>query len=694
MLRKILLFCILTIPGVGIYLMTSPPAVQATTTENYPSYQFIEEQTRIGGTIENLFYQAPYLLVSRTDTTVIYDVSEAETPIEAATIPQFVARAKAGTYLYGENWNTDKWEVWNINNPAIPIRAATFEPGGAFINATDDYLFLLDTDDEEAAVVAYSLNNPLLPTFVGRWPLAPASDSDSTIINWSVFYDDHLFVGFFTTFCSVHGCNTTVHPVAILDVTNPAEPVRFAEDSMQLSGREAYGVQGQYLFQLEEGYTPSQLYVYELDVGLGTITLAHTYALNDFNPERITLNGSILYLANADATKILDISNPLAPFEIGMVQEAIAGFAFKNLLFRIPWYSHYAFQPYVSKYSPYLTIFDVQSPTEPLWVSTIYHPYGEALIKNENFLYVIDQSEHPSYPFTLHTLDGKVPGLPTVVRTDAFPNSEILREGDGFQATIVKNDYLYLHLLGIGIEEDLFIYQLPTDTAPLTLVRTLTSPISGNFSVSGNSLLTPGENGKDIYDITDPTNPVLASHLALQPFGSTVVEGAYAYIGHTSTPTESAIYVVNVADPYTPVIVGNLDAVVYLDGAVTMDVENGFLYYQHPDGIHIADVRNRAAPQDAGMFSPVLNGDIKVNQERLYFIARNGQGIDVATYRVEDPESPRLWSRRTTISVCMSDFPLTDRPHLYALEGCTGGVRTFGFVDSIAHFLPMLNRAP
>ncbi len=675
-------------------LITLSPALQATSEEIYPPFQFVEEQIRMGGTIEGVFYQAPYAFVSRTDATIIYNVSVVETPVQEATVPQFVAKAKVESYLYGENWDTNKWEVWDVNNPTIPTRAATFEPGGDLINATNDYLFFLHAEGEEAALVAYSLSDPLLPTFVGRWVLGPASDSDSTVINWSVFYDNHLFVGFFTTFCSIQGCNTTIHPVAILDVTNPSEPIRFVENSMRLSGREAYGVQGQYLFQLEESYTPSQLYVYELDAGPGTIALAHTYALNDFNPERITLNGSILYLANADATKILDISNPIAPFEIGTVQEVIAGFAYEDILFRIPWYSRYGFQPYVSKYSPYLTIFDLQNPVEPLSVSTVYHTYGEEVIKNSDFLYVIDQSEHPSYPFTLHTIDGRLAEMPTLIRTDPFPNSEILREAEGFQATVVKNDYLYLHLLGIGVEENLMIYRLPTDDTDLALVRTLNFPIYSGFSVSGNSLLTAGENGKDVYDITDPTNPVLASSLPLQPFGSTVVEGEHAYIGHTSTPTESAIYVVNVADPYAPVIVGNLDAMVYLDGAVAMDVENGFLYYLQSDGIHITDVGNPATPQEVGMFPPVFNGDIYVHQERLYLITRHGLGIDVATYQVEEPESPQLWSRRTTILNCMSDFPLTDSTQLYGLEGCTGGVRTFGFVDGITQFLPLLYRSP
>ena len=146
-----------------------------------------------------------------------------------------------------------------------------------------------------------------------------------------------------------------------------------------------------------------------------------------------------------------------------------------------------------------------------------------------------------------------------------------------------------------------------TDTGALTLVDPISVFVQGNYAYVASS----GENGLQVIDISDPTNPVGVGQLtdtgALRLNGaqSVFVQGNYAYVA--ASGNDHGLEVIDISDPTNPTGVGRLsdfnDSInLELWGARSVFVQGNYAYVAsfNDDGFQVLDISDPTNPTGVG----------------------------------------------------------------------------------------------
>jgi hypothetical protein len=163
--------------------------------------------------------------------------------------------------------------------------------------------------------------------------------------------------------------------------------------------------------------------------------------------------------------------------------------------------------------------------------------------------------------------------------------------------------------------------------------------------------------GLDIYNISDPANPIFVSTLNFGTYVvDIVVDGNYAYV---SDSEEDKIYIIDVENPASMSVAGSVADATYLDFAHGIAKQGDYIMccavYTH--GLTIVNVSNVSNPSVVGHLidSTILNGihDVAVDGNYAY-VACHGLHPNgtVAVVDISDKTSPSMVDYVATSGLC------------------------------------------
>ena len=159
-----------------------------------------------------------------------------------------------------------------------------------------------------------------------------------------------------------------------------------------------------------------------------------------------------------------------------------------------------------------------------------------------------------------------------------------------------------------------------TDNSSLALATPISVFVQGNYAY----VVSTGDNGLQVIDISDPTNPtgvgqltgtLATNSLALANPQSVFVQGNYAYVASFGN---DGLQVIDISDPTNPVGVGQLvdDGVLALDGATSVFVQGNYAYVTSlsNNGLQVIDISDPTNPTGVGQ----LTGTLAANNLALF----------------------------------------------------------------------------
>lgn len=444
--------------------------------------------------------------------------------------------------------------VVDVADPAHPFIAAHVIPDSSGrhllsdIAISGDYAYVADN---YGGLRIFSLSNPILPVCVSA--ILPDSNGISKVI-----VDNNAAY-----------CISPWHRLSIVDVTDPLAPSQVGYFEIENENPRRAAILGTRLFLLGNGYS-GYGYVELLDVSdranPGLLGSLHGCP---FAPYYVALRGNYAFVGSSGMYS-LDISDPSHPIKVG----EFSGYA-----------SHVAIADstaYAFTDSSRLLILDISNP-ESLRVlgrdTLFWSPYDIAA--STGYVYV----SYGSLGFDI--VDVSNPQAPRVIRR--------FNSGASVTSMIWQGDYLY-------IMEGLQILDVGDPENP-RLVGSCTPPYSPrDFSVSGNyayliSWDTWHQGGRlTIIDVTDKANPFYVSDIeATGRPGGIYAEGDYVFL----TEYENLIEVVDVSNPYSPVIISSRDS---FGPGSELIVRDNILYVGGDLSLTILEFREPLAAHDDSRF--------------------------------------------------------------------------------------------
>lgn len=462
----------------------------------------------------------------------------------------------------------------------------------------------------------YSLQVPSVNNYSGSVVMKPA-EPDAPL-----FYFDSLNVtyrgswGFGQSFSMGTSASGTIKfvgsgaGVIILDVTDPANPVKVSE----LSTR---GLVDAMCFD----EATNRLYVTAYFAGFEIWDLSNMAApvrigaapVDGLPRGGIFADGNYAWVVTvADGVNAYDVTTPSVPQLIGHCAVDPNNFA---------WNSAKAGDViFVALTDGGMAMVDVSVPQSPILTETYSgNVYGVAVASN--LAYVV------SYSYGLRILD--ISDLSNITLKGSCSIA-------GFPYRIqVAGNYAYIGNTdnsagGVNVVDI-------TDPAHPALVSTYPG-YAANIAAAGNTVAFTGSGTAcTILDITDPAAPALANTYSIPNFvGDIFVDGNYAYTGN------NGFRVIDISDKTHPVQVGyNV-----IDGSIVRKSGNNAVYIRESmtsnNPVMVMDVSDPANPALLGQYnSPWMTGDLEL-RDNYAFVACWWDGVRIVDF--SDPAHPVLTS--------------------------------------------------
>ncbi len=256
--------------------------------------------------------------------------------------------------------------------------------------------------------------------------------------------------------------------------------------------------------------------------------------------ETVVTSGSLAYVA-AEPSKlvVLDVSEPRVPHEVGYVPSTnkILDLALQQeLVFAATGLSG-------------LSIFDVDNPQSPKLISILDTPgFALSVGVSGDIACVLDR-----YDSKLNVIDASAPAAPVLVSSVAITGWALAVYCRGDFAYVLASEYLYT----VDISAPAF---------PVIVSTVSNGAESYDMAVAGDYAYLAGYDARDdcgflkIFDLNDPGHPTAAGEvLLLDKTRAVAVAGGLAYVGSSTVGLDvrnSGLQVVDVADPFAPVLLG------------------------------------------------------------------------------------------------------------------------------------------
>ncbi|MDQ1351625.1 MAG: hypothetical protein QG657_1930 [Acidobacteriota bacterium] len=585
----------------------------------------------------------------------------------------------SGNYAYVADIKSGL-QIIDITSPSSPKQMGACDtPGyGLAVDVKGNYAYIADA---YSGMQIIDVSDPSAPILVGNFPAPHRTSGVYVVGNYA-----YVIMGEFDW-----SMDTVSGGLIILDISNPASPQQLG--TVALPYATGICVKGNYAYITAEtiattlgGLVPGGFLVIEVTDPSSPVRAAGIESKSYFD---IDIKGNYAYCTdgrNLDLS-IIDISTPTNPI-------ILSGDDTPGKSYGVHISGDNA---YVASLSEGLKVVDITEPTNPVLTGS-YDTSGnmDYLSVSGNYAYTGD-----FYDGKMQVIDISTPASPTRVGTYDDPD-------DNMRGLFVKGKYAYVEYSG----NELRIIDTTTPTSPV-LAGTYEhlkswSPaaiyVSGNNAyvaayqrgvtiidistpsgptlvknyeitrgpndiyVKGNyAYLTLRDNGLKIIDISIPAAPTMTASIDLPNESNALfVSGNYAYVASTDFGTASPpspigkLYVVNVANPASPSLVGSIDlpkpaSDVYISGNYAY-VTCGL------GGLNVIDISKPATPTLAASYDTSGPAE-KVNVKDNYIYVANGESGKLLVLQSQLlPNPPHIHLNRTALAFATRGPGITTYP--------------------------------
>ncbi len=316
--------------------------------------------------------------------------------------------AVSGRYAYTAG-NTDALVVFDIGNPAVPVKVGTINAGyGAIYNATGIYisgthLFITSTSISKLAI--FDISNPALPVFSGS--VATGTNPRSVFI-----YAKYAYVA-----------NSGDGTFQVIDISNPALPIVISTTLVEASSQ-PYSVKiaGNYAY-IASGYSTAGIGLHIYDVS-NPILPVLVSSLNATMSQDIAVSGNYAYMIGGGGLQVIDVTNPAAPVIVGFTASGMS--PYKVLIS-----GDYACLMNIYG-AQSLQVYDISAhgnPVKVAYYSGINDPRWLCLSGNDMLIVTSTGQSLESYIFAPVVIVPTLPALSSIVSAEMLKSS-LLSSGD------------------------------------------------------------------------------------------------------------------------------------------------------------------------------------------------------------------------------------------------------------------------
>jgi hypothetical protein len=394
----------------------------------------------------------------------------------------------------------------------------------------------------------------------------------------------------------------------------------------------------------------------------------------------VAVANGMAYLGFPGGLDILDTSNPAAPSFLGRIQGLCPRTPLQNGSMQVTGSRVYYMYSCMEKLGPYeiamdfAGVFDVSDPANPQVLGSVglgasIAPRPFHLQANGNLVYTTCSN-------CLAVIDFSSPANPVVTKYSGNPynsfdfqavdNLIYLASGDTGLVIVDLSapsnpTILGAYDVGTGVNDEVqarppYLYttggkyqlQVIDISSPKTPVLKKAISAGGSTLVVSGNLAYLNHNGLNIWDLSNPIDPVLKGSYPYPSFDALAILGGYAYVG------EIGIGILDIHDPSQPASLGS--TMTDLQYVLDMQTAGNLVYTAAGNaGLVILDATDVLNPQIVGQYiykfawatGVTLSGNLAYVTDGSYDI----QGLLILD--VQDPAHPSLVSQ---FSIPGSDF--------------------------------------
>ena len=366
-------------------------------------------------------------------------------------------------------------------------------------------------------------------------------------------------------------------------------------------------VQGNYAY----ASSGSGLKIFDISNPAAPVIVSKLFVESGAHAHTVAVSGGIAYIAplRGDRFMTIDVSDPAHPQVLGTCNPP-------GLPWDIKIHGNFA---YAVLSETGLVAIDISNPAAPVTVGLVAgteHTYEFEIVGD----YIIAASH-----LDIKTVSLADPAHPTVVSTYSDLPTQVV-----CPALALQGNYIY-----VGADTAIYVLDV-SDPASLSLAGQC-SGISGSMSVASNYLFNVlGMQGMTIFDISNPTNPVLANQLPGNVW-NVVTSGNRLYL-LGSSPSIFSIWDINI--PAGPSLLGSFTG----PSSDLRDVAiAGNIAAIATDQLYLVNISNPTAPEMVGMVipegsGPYANGFWSVEADGQYVYAVGDQKLKV--FDISNPANP------------------------------------------------------
>ncbi len=576
---------------------------------------------QIGGKSYIWAVQGNYAYLSVGPRLLIFDISDQTKPVIIGQTPVLgdgtiwnVTVVEDIAYIFVDK----KVYTFNISDRSAPIEIdfkdvhstnLVIQGDRAYLT-TPTGLIILDTSNLSAPTVLHSYNTVVgNMAYVADWPkggLQIVDISDPFNPREVGRYTPPTYVIFQVTVVGDHTVYVMGEGIGIdiIDVSNPSTPTKVKSYlperdipvAITVEGNTAFiaTANGLRLVDVSNPVMPKQIGLLNIDTN-----------------DKIVATQKTAYIVADNALYLVDISNLITPTQIStypILTEARDIKVTQSITGRI-----YA---YVACGIGGLGVIDVSDPITPT-ISGFFNMFkgatkieisdNLAYIVNDSHLSVVDIS-NPSFPYQIGSYDAPASIRDmTVVGDIAY----ILAAGDG------------LHIVNVSD---------PTNPNPVGFYQPPGLDAGIAVAVKENIAYIPAWlDGLRLVDVSTPSTPKeVGSYTPPNTIiGDVVLYGNFAYV----TGEDEIPRIVNVSNPMTPYEVGTYE----LQNWYGSQVVNTMIYtFAADNNLHILDISNPANPKEIGRYDKLTDGTAIAVVENTIYVTSMNNGLQVFSIENEN----------------------------------------------------------
>jgi hypothetical protein len=331
----------------------------------------------------------------------------------------------------------------------------------------------------------------------------------------------------------------------------------------------------------------------------------------------IVLVGNYVYIPDGDyGLRIVDVSNPREPVEVSVYSKpqsligvAVAG---KN--------------GYVLGDRGSLWVLDVSNPNEVVEKNEMQmDPWPWNIVVEDNYAYAVNF-------YNLQVLDLTNPISPTV--------AAIYDPPWGLQRVSVVEGLAYVSCW----PHSQFILDVHNPTTPVEVGWLEAPRIVGSVAAVDGYVygLGSGE-GVRVLDMSDPVAPIeVGFYDEPGPAENMTIQGDYAYLAE-----RGGVSIVDVSDPVHPAAIGFFDMGGIEGFASDVIVANEYVYVAHdPYGVRVGDISDPSRPVEIGLYWE--EGPLRALAQKSHYVYAVYENRGLGVFDIADP--PEGWLRDSTVS--------------------------------------------